>query len=630
MQAAFHPTYRPDIDGLRAIAVLAIVGFHASPGHLPGGFVGVDIFFVISGFLISSIILKEVALGQFSFVSFYARRVRRIFPALLVVLIATLVAGWRFLLPGEYRQLGSHVAASAAYIPNFLFWSEAGYFDTASELKLLLHLWSLGVEEQFYIIWPLVIAAVVFMRFSLVLVIALIITVSFGLNAWLIRTHPVSTFYLPVTRAWELLIGCGLATSFTQVIQVHRHLANAASVCGLAMIAACGVLLTSKSPFPGWNAVPPTMGAGLVIWAGKDAWTNRTLLSNRMLVFFGLISYPLYLWHWPLLAFPRVIEEDDPSRIVRLAAVAVAIMLAWLTYFIIERGVRKSANNLVATALCAASIVVGATGYLVFRLDGLPLRYPVELQSLLRPIAASAGSNREGVAAHHCFLSPGENFAYYTPDCVEAEPAHAALVILWGDSHSSAIYPGLAAIRHEYNFRIAEFTASACPPLLGIEVLDRPFCKEINEEIFNKIGALRPQVVILHANWLNPAYDIDSMPATLAALTRIGMHKVVLVGAVPIWPKPLGKLLTKHYQLWGHVPERLRPRDPQQIAQSDAKLAGFARNFGFTFVAPSDNLCSHHLCLTIIGQPPVVTAIDYQHLTNEAAEMVAKSIAAHF
>jgi peptidoglycan/LPS O-acetylase OafA/YrhL len=587
----------------------------------------VDIFFVISGFLISSIIVKDVPHGQFSFAAFYARRVRRIFPALLLVLVVTLVAGWYFLLPGEYKQLGSHVAASAAFIPNLIFWSEAGYFDTASDLKPLLHLWSLGVEEQFYIAWPLIVVFVNRCRVHLFGAIALVATASFGLNLWLVQHDPVSSFYLPTTRAWELLIGCGLAT---RVNPANCLVANAAGVLGFAMIVSACVLLTSHSAFPGWWALLPTIGAALVIWAGHDAWLNRMVLSNRALVFVGLISYPLYLWHWPLLTFPRLIEEDDPSRTVRLGAVILAAVLAWLTYIIIERRVRKSVSNVVPVALCAASIAIGACGYLIFRLDGLPFRYPAEIQSLLRFSAAPIPSKRWGKSAHHCFLDPGEDYEYYTDDCVEAEPARSSLLFIWGDSHADAIYPGLAAIRRQFNFRIAEFTASACPPLVGVEISDRPFCKNINDEILKKIGALQPELIMLHANWLNPDYDIDHLRATLAALTGLGVRKVVIVGAVPVWPRPLPKLVIKYYQVWGRIPERLALLDLRKITQSDHKLAAIAKNFGIAFVAPTDALCDQHGCLATIGQPPVITAFDYQHLTKEAAELVARSVATHF
>jgi peptidoglycan/LPS O-acetylase OafA/YrhL len=553
MPLTFHPTYRPDIDGLRGIAVIAIVAFHASPHNLRGGFVGVDIFFVISGFLISSIIVKDIASSRFGFAAFYARRIRRIFPALLLVLAVTLVAGWHFLLPEEYKQLGSHVAASATFIPNFIFWSEAGYFDTASDLKPLLHLWSLGVEEQFYIVWPVIVVLASRCRVRLFRVIAFIAVASFGLNVWLVQQDAVSSFFLPPARAWELLIGCGLAN---HVNPANRHIANAAGVLGLALIAIACVLLTSDSAFPGWWALFPTIGTALIIWAGHGAWLNSVVLSNRALVFVGLISYPLYLWHWPLLTFPRLIEEDDPSRTTRLLAVILAVILAWLTYFIIERRVRKTVSNAIPVALCAASIAIGACGYLVFRLGGLPFRYPAEIQNLLRSSAAPVATKRLGRSARHCFLEPGENYDYYTDDCVEAEPTRAPLLFIWGDSHADAISPGLAAIRRQFNFRTAEFTASACPPIVGVEIGDRRFCKNINDEILKKIGALQPEIIMLHANWLNPGYNIDHLPATLAALTRLGVRKVVLVGAVPVWPKPLPRLVIKYYQVWGQVPER--------------------------------------------------------------------------
>ncbi|MCK9395013.1 MAG: acyltransferase [Methylobacter sp.] len=361
----FHPAYRPDIDGLRALAILSVVIFHAFPKALPGGFVGVDIFFVISGFLISCIIFKSLLRGDFSFTEFYAHRIKRIFPALILVLAACYAFGWIALLPEEFKQLGKHMAAGAGFVQNIILWQESGYFDIASRLKPLLHLWSLSIEEQFYLIYPLLIWGAWRLRLNiLIMVICTLLLISFGLNISTIGKHAVETFFVPQTRFWELLAGSVLAYMqifklprftewlkrymfhpmiFQQPPPVERRnaiLSNLLSFGGLLLILAAIFGLSKGKLFPGWWALAPVLGAFLLILAGPTGWVNLNILANRLMVFVGLISYPLYLWHWPLLSFARIMESGKTSAIMRISIIALSFLLAWLTYRLIEKPVR--------------------------------------------------------------------------------------------------------------------------------------------------------------------------------------------------------------------------------------------------------------------------------------------------
>jgi peptidoglycan/LPS O-acetylase OafA/YrhL len=358
-----HPKYRADIDGLRAVAVTAVVGFHAFPEAVRGGFVGVDIFFVISGFLISTILYQNLERNRFSFAEFYKRRIRRIFPALILVLAATTLIGWMLLFTDEFRQLSKHVVAGAGFVSNFLLWQENGYFDVESAQKPLLHLWSLGVEEQFYIAWPLLVYLCRRSRNSLLLLSLLVGAASFALNIAWRRSDLAGTFYLPVTRLWELLAGATLANlamrsgTFTQLRGAWMH---AASVTGaLIILATCGFLSESR-PFPGWWAVLPTAGAVLLIWAGPAAVINKFLLSNRLLVALGLISYPVYLWHWPLMVLTSISYDDSVAA--RTGCVLLSILLATITYLFIERPIRTRSDNV------WIPLVVGLTAIGVFGL----------------------------------------------------------------------------------------------------------------------------------------------------------------------------------------------------------------------------------------------------------------------
>ncbi|MGY2185513.1 acyltransferase family protein [Pseudomonas sp. SDO5591_S426] len=397
-----HPVklaYRPDIDGLRAVAILSVVVFHAFPARLQGGFVGVDIFFVISGFLISSIIFRGLHRGDFSFTEFYAHRIKRIYPALLVVLVACYIFGWFSLLPDEFQQLGKHIAAGAGFVQNFVLLKEVGYFNVEAELKPLLHLWSLAIEEQFYLIYPVLAFFVWRAGLNILTIVILLGALSFGMNVNGIGDDPVATFFMPQTRFWELLAGAVLAylqifkklqlTQFVQGVVFHpvlfRHppqpdqrsviLDNLYSTFGLSLLIAAFFLIDKNNLFPGWWAMLPAFGAFLLILAGPDAWVNRVVLANRFMVFVGVISYPLYLWHWPILSFARIIESEIPSREIRVGAVLLSIVLAWLTYRLVERPIRLGRNNWVKTfALSVSMVIVGIVGYSTFKKVGLPPR----------------------------------------------------------------------------------------------------------------------------------------------------------------------------------------------------------------------------------------------------------------
>jgi peptidoglycan/LPS O-acetylase OafA/YrhL len=391
----YHPKYRSDIDGLRAIAVLSVVIFHAFPnwvnaGYIgQGGFIGVDIFFVISGFLISTIIFKSLENNTFSFIEFYVKRIKRIFPALIVVLISCFIFGWFTLLPHEYKQLGKHIVGAATYRNNFIFWKESGYFDNISITKPLLHLWSLSIEEQFYIIWPFLVWITYKNKFNLLNILIAITILSFSFHLQKLNIDKVAAFYAPQLRAWELLIGslvahliaypkpslkffalkldgyiCKTFLSKNTLNDGHA-LQNIQSIFGFILIV-IGVTIVSKDiSFPGWWAMLlPVLGTALIIGASKEAWVNRNILSNKFLVWFGLISYPLYLWHWPLLSFASIIESDEPTRNIRIALVIISIVLAWLTYELIEKRIRFGSLKTSSTVpLVLIMILLGCLGY---------------------------------------------------------------------------------------------------------------------------------------------------------------------------------------------------------------------------------------------------------------------------
>ena len=464
--------YRADIDGLRAISVILVVIFHAFPTLIPGGFIGVDIFFVISGYLISTIIFERLENGNFNFIDFYSRRIRRIFPALALVLFTCFAVGWFVLLADEYKQLGKHIAAAAGFVSNFILLNEVDYFDVSAELKPLLHLWSLGIEEQFYIIYPFVLWIAWRRNLNLLTITIGIAIASFILSLKGVAYDRGATFYLPWTRFWELLAGSVLAW-FTLYKQleinnfknkmdrflasiVYRNketigtktLVNTISVLGVLILTYGSLRINKQVSFPDTWALVPVCAAVLILGAGPRAWINQKILSNRVLVWSGMISFPLYLWHWPLLSFARILEGESLDIYVRLCAIALSIVLAWLTYKFIERPIRFGRHGKLSVAILVGLMVaVGYMGYNIFSRDGLSFRlknFYEKNTSILSQIGIPPNHQLRTKACVDVFTSFDEGL------CVLK---HKKLpdILLVGDSYALQYYSGLARFIPEKN-----------------------------------------------------------------------------------------------------------------------------------------------------------------------------------
>jgi peptidoglycan/LPS O-acetylase OafA/YrhL len=468
-----HPKYRADIDGLRAIAILSVVIFHAYPQKLPGGFVGVDVFFVISGFLISTIIFKSLEKNAFSFYDFYMRRARRIFPALFLVLACSFAFGWFVLLADEYSQLGKHIAAGAGFFSNFVLANESGYFDNSGETKPLLHLWSLGIEEQFYLFWPLIGWSIYKFRINIYFVLTCVVAISFALNVIYLKNSPVFTFYSPLTRGWELCSGAALAWYCLQrsehVINPSNLRINTQAVLGIVLIGIGIFLYDKNSHFPGWLAVLPVLGAVLLILAGDHAWINKHILSNRLMVWFGLISFPLYLWHWPLLSFAHIIEGRTPRSHIRFQLILLAIALSWLTFRLIEKPIRAQAHTLrVNFSLILLMGVVGLAGYCTDALwEGLESR------------SFPSNTNPNYVKAVNDWGYPKglkeksvDKVKYFTNSDRPPE------VLFIGDSHVEHFGPRVVAMSKDVDSKPIAFVTAGGPPIPNACRLSRQDCSE--------------------------------------------------------------------------------------------------------------------------------------------------------
>lgn len=449
--------YRPDIDGLRAFSIIAVVAYHAFPNLLPGGFVGVDIFFVISGYLITGIILDAQAGDGFSAREFYRRRIQRIIPALLLVVAFCLVAGWWILLPREYVALGRQTIASSVFAPNILFWTEAGYFDTDSRLKPLLHLWSLGVEEQFYLLWPLLLLIGFRLKLPPRLLVLGLLGTSFFFNI-AVTGDRAASFFLPQFRVWELLLGAWLATRRASLNPTAP--ANTLAAVGLGLMTAAVFLINRQSVFPGWWALLPTVGATLLIVSGPGTPINR-LLGSQALVFIGKISFPLYLWHWPLLTLCRIMEQGEPAPAIRLAAVTLSLLLAWLSYRLVEQRLRYHPGRFTPIWLLAGLFALGLAGLAIVRLEGIPQR-----TAELNPVAAVFQWQEPGPNhPNYCNLgeaAPGKCLRDHKP----------STIAVLGDSHSTNTFFALAHHFRQSGNGIIRLGEGGCPPLYGAEVMD--------------------------------------------------------------------------------------------------------------------------------------------------------------
>ncbi len=647
-----HPKYRPDIDGLRAIAVLSVVAFHAFPSWVRGGFIGVDVFFVISGYLISTIIFENLDKDAFSFTEFYARRIKRIFPALLIVLIACFAFGWLTLLANEYKQLGKHIAAGAGFISNFILWNEAGYFDNSADTKPLLHLWSLGIEEQFYIVWPLLLWFSWKRKFNLLTITIVVAIASFILNIKGVKQDMVATFYSPQTRFWELLSGSLLAwftlykkdalTGIKSNIDVwlsrvvysekqasdDKTLANVLSFVGLLLLLYGFWRINKELSFPGKWALLPVLGTLLIITAGSKAWINRIILSNKVAVWFGLISFPLYLWHWPILSFARIVESEVPSRNIRIAAVVLSIVLAWLTYRLVERPLRFGNHSKVKVAvLVMLMTVIGYVGYNAYSHDGLKFR---AINSINDGVNEALSYNKkEGFRGGECFIDDLYNKTNkFSSICSEVRAGIPSLLI-WGDSHSASLYRGFESFAKSENYVLYQFSASGCPPILDFYVNNRQGCINSNKFVYQEIERLKPDTIILSAYWSMydgtdgwENLDTEKLVATIAKLKLLGVKNIVLIGNLPSFTVNQAELLRRR-TLLDNVPIRTYSKFNSTVFLYDKKIRDIASLTSVDFISPLDILCDANGCLIAATKDNILPfSFDNNHLNANGSNFL--------
>lgn len=627
VSAATHLEYRPDVDGMRAIAVLAVIVFHAAPKLLPGGFVGVDVFFVISGFLISGIILRALSRKSFSLLGFYGRRIKRIFPALIVILIAIWALGRSMLLSYEFLTLGKHIASGAGFIFNLtLYWDTNVYFGAIT--SPLIHLWSLGVEEQFYLFWPLFLLMTWKLgKLQLGAIIAAA-AISFVLNVSAIFSHPLASFYLPWNRLWELALGAMLAHTQlrkdSRLDSIPRGLTarwpllerlfhpHVRGFIGLVLILASCWIINEDRAFPGWWALGPCVGAFLLISAGPQSWVNRHILSQRTMVFVGLISYPLYLWHWPLLSLVHTADWRDFTPVFEIGVVALSFVLATLTYKYVERPIRSSQKTMpLARALFAVMVVCLAVGYLTFK-EKIPPRWvPANIEQFMATAA--------------------EGFPYPDQDGYVTVGKGPRRVLLIGDSTLAQYYSRFNKLLadHPENTHQAVFAwKPGCAPDSELALI---FQKECGELVQSAIEYARdPQVdtVVIGFCWY--AYfvrilDTDHVgengplvPGTDRALENVRRmvtefvkegKRVYLLLQLPVDPGFAPMQMVERTVLSPGFRINARPAARAVLERTFdpfvSKLLGIAHDTGANVIDPMNYVCDSTRCspLTPTGEP---------------------------
>lgn len=621
--------YRPDIDGLRTIAVVPVVLYHAGALGVTGGFIGVDVFFVISGFLITTIIHRELVEGRFSILRFYERRARRILPALFAVMLASLVAGWFILAPADYANMGESIASALLFVSNLWFWrNSGGYFQGATDYLPMLHTWSLAVEEQFYIFFPLLLMLLHRIGRRLVLpLVGVLVLGSFVLAIWATPRMPSASFYLLPTRIWELGLGSLLALGVVPSAG-PRALREAVALAGLAGMLLPIFLYTERTVFPGLAALPPVLGAAAVIWAGTSGpvLVSR-LLSLRVMVGIGLLSYSLYLWHWPIMALLRnrlLTVELEPMW--QLITILLSVLAGWTSWRFIERPFRVPVRD------------GGMSQDRIFALSGAGM---VGLGLMAGALMLTNGAVHQRFSEEQLARIPPETLRNEHRDrCFGPRPIEALCVfgnedpeapvewILWGDSHADSLLPAFIVLAEEHNVKLAFAGQAGCAPLTGLYRLDldpmhRKKCNAFNTAVRSYIEQNRSiSAVFMHARWAtytsgfidktsdlilsladtgspqhvdysrNQALMRSSLEATAAWLSSAG-KKVIFVGGTPDVPWDIPRYWTAQLLFGWPLPAAPTPQEVvARQAPAEEILNHVAQKTGSLHIPLAEAICT--------------------------------------
>jgi peptidoglycan/LPS O-acetylase OafA/YrhL len=611
LESFVRPRYRPDIDGLRAVAVTLVILVHAFPERMKNGFVGVDVFFVISGFLITSILTGQMHEGVFSLRNFYVHRINRIFPALVLVLAVTLAFGWLALYPDEYKLLGRSAAAGAAFSANVNAYAEGGYWDVDAKLKPLLHLWSLGVEEQFYLIWPVLLLFFYGTRVGSSTVLIVFLVASLGWNLWSVNFNQPAAFFLPFSRFWELLVGGTLAYLGTG--RLCKVANNICAFVGAGALAAVLIEPFESSKFPGWHVLLPVFGAALIIGAGPNVWLNRRVLSNRAVVYIGAISYPLYLWHWPLLSYGHILENGEIPAPVRSGLIVATVMLAIATYHLVEKKIPRRAGG-PAIVLTVMLALLGTMGFIIMRREGIAARYPSSphVANLARASTTSKvaliGDSNAGMYIRSLSSVYGENLKVFsTPG--------------WPYLAGVTFRPGL--VRDPSQVGTPEMTTKALAEIVAdkridVVIIANMYVLYIDSDQARSVAAVPGETGAM-------AYEAG-LRRTAEMLTAAG-KKVIYLTTIPFRGDIGGSVLPCSSSRLP-IPRKRPPQCDRPLAQVKASRAVYEELVkralnelpGVTIIDTMPYFCDEQACH--IERDGIMLYADYAHLSEDASRRV--------
>ena len=627
-----HPStgfYRPDIDGIRAIAVCLVIASHLQDRFVRGGFIGVDVFFVISGFLISSILLREFELGRFSIAGFYERRIRRILPALIAVLVFTSAVAWLQFFPLDLIDYARSLIGATLSVSNIYFLTQSGYFAPYASRRPLLHTWSLGVEEQFYLLFPLLLLLIYrYGKRWLTHAIIALAVISFLASAILVFSFPNATFYLAPLRAWELLMGTIVA--MLGHFPVGKWLRHAAGIVGLLMIFVAALLYTKFTPFPGATALVPCAGTALLLVGGmeRDGLTYR-LLSLKPLVLIGLMSYSLYLWHWPIISL-RNNEFKEPMTLSIHAAQALVLVeifvVGALSWRFIETPFRKGlsiARRPLFAYAAVASMVLVAFGVFVLTQGGIPSRFSPESRRLASYVLY--GGDHAAYRANHCFIAPeeGGTFEERFDKTMCLPRSSKPTYLIAGSSHAAHLWIGLSTVFTDINWQ--QITSAGCRPTIGDNPGELVSCTQMRKFLFKDyLPTHSIDGIVLSAEWI-PRTDDVALGKTLdyLALRHI---KIFVVGPVVEYDDPLPQLLAMEVRKGDARGSGISSHLMPEPLQADVTLSHFVSRYsGVTYISLLNTLCPNHVCY-VYTKEGIPIQSDTAHFTRAGSTFVAERL----
>lgn len=598
--------FRSDINGLRAFAVLSVVLYHFGVPYFNGGFVGVDVFFVISGFLMTGIVLER--LDHKGVLDFYIARFLRIVPALVVIVLTMMIFGFFALSTNEYEILSKNSIASLLFYSNNYYAIHSSYFDPSSEFNFLLHTWSLSAEWQFYIIYPLLILAIKRMRLPIGPSLSAIFFASLAITLMRVTGTREDIFYLLPTRAWEMLAG-----GLVYMVSVRYKIPSWLKHCdgyGIALIVFAVVMLHSNGYWPSYSTFAPVIGTAIVLLANDQ---NSIFTSSKIAQWAGKISYSVYLWHWPVVVVMKYYDIEFNAINTSLAVIG-SFALGGISYKAIENTLRKRSRlkinlSLFVTALAICVFVILTKG-VSFRFSDT-LKQVVEYRMDNTPWRPDT-----------CFLNPEQDYSEFSkcPDTMTEKS-----FVVWGDSHAAHLMPGLVSA-FGIALNVTQRNASLCPPLIGPNIGGRPYCKNINDMVSKDIAKNKPSTVLISALW--SVYPMRNyLPDTITFLKDSGVKNIIVVGPFPVWKKTMVDTIEETgVNAGGTVPWDLTD-ETRNLRKNDNYLRKLSKDNNITYISPLDAMCTDTYCKAIIGHKvsyPV--QYDNAHLTPEGSRWFVEKV----